>query len=83
MAKVKVMFKEEPDDGLPRIDKLKLGETEKGKTIQMSRTNLGFWELQFKEGGELPKELQGMFTDYYEASNAVNIYLAKNGKSAS
>lgn len=77
MAKAKVVFEDKSDADLPRIDKVKVGETEKGKTIQMSRDAFGYWVIQFKEGGELPEILQGTFTDYHNAQRAVMTYLGQ------
>ena len=77
MAKPKIVFEDKTDSELPRIDKVKIAETEKGKTIQMSRNQYGFWEIQFKEGGELPEILKGTFTDYHFAQQAVAKYLEK------
>ena len=73
--KPKIVFKDESDKDLPKIDDVKLGETQAGKTVQMSRNSIGYWEINFKEGGELPEPLQGTFTDYHMAARAVDAYL--------
>lgn len=75
MAKQQVVFKDESDRG-PFIDKVKLAETKAGKTIQMSRDSFGHWLINFKEGGEVPQSLQGMFTEHHAAMKAVDSYLA-------
>lgn len=75
MAKTRVIFKDETDRG-PFIDKVKLAETPAGKTIQMVRDAFGYWLINFKEGGEVPQSLQGVFTEQHAAMKAVDSYLA-------
>lgn len=75
MAKPKITFNDESDRG-PFIDKVKLAETKAGKTIQMVRDTFGHWLINFKEGGEVPQSLQGIFTERHAAMKAVDSYLA-------
>jgi hypothetical protein len=75
MAKPQVTFKDETDRGT-FIDKVKLAETQAGKTIQMVRDAFGYWLINFKEGGEVPQCLQGSFTEHHSAMKAVDSYLA-------
>lgn len=53
---------------------MKTFETHKGKTIEMyyKGQNIG---LKFKEGGELPEQLAGIFTNERQAENAILMYL--------
>lgn len=75
MARPQVTFKDD-SDRLPYIDKVKLAETPAGKTIQMVRDTFGYWLINFKEGGEVPQCLQGVFTERHTAMKAVDSYLA-------
>lgn len=56
--------------------------TPNGKEIQIvgDRT---LYKIQFSTGGQLPKELQGLFTSHTEAKRKIDQYLEKklNGKS--
>ena len=53
-------------------------ETKGGKTIKVTHDKMGsFWSVSFVPGGQLPAELQGKFTRYTEANEAVEIYLAR------
>lgn len=40
----------------------------------------GLFHLKFKEGGELPVELQGSYTSVEHAQSAINAYKAKRAK---
>jgi hypothetical protein len=52
-----------------------------GKTIEVYHNQYGtLWGVKFKEGGELPHELKGQFTDEKEAVKAVEVYLAEKNK---
>lgn len=55
----------------------KLGETDNGKVIEayMQETR-GLYRIRFNSGGELPKELEGEFTNVGEAQKEVNVYLS-------
>lgn len=57
------------------IEKKSMGETEKGKKLQIVRDNWGNWDICFESGGELPKELKGKFTSSLEAERVINGYL--------
>lgn len=53
---------------------MKTFETHKGKTIEMFYFGRNI-ALKFKEGGELPEMLQGMFTNERYAEIAIQMYL--------
>lgn len=50
------------------------------KTVQFSTTNEGLVKVKFKEGGELPKEVRGLFTDINSALSAVAQWVARKQK---
>ncbi len=59
-------------------DKTCLGETPGGKHIYASnKTNRSVMELYFAEGGDMPKELSGAYSDKASAQQAVDTYLAR------
>ncbi len=59
-------------------DKTCLGTTPGGKHIYaVNKTNRSVMELYFYEGGDLPKELSGAFSDRSSAQKSVDEYLAK------
>ena len=50
------------------------------KDILIERTKDGrFFTIRFDTGGELPHELQGIFTSFVNANNAVKDYMARKG----
>ncbi len=53
---------------------MKTFTTHKGKTIEMFYFGRNL-ALKFKEGGELPEVLQGMYTNEREAEIAITKYL--------
>lgn len=56
---------------------MKTFETHKGKTIEMFYFGRNI-ALRFKEGGELPEELKGMYTNDRQAEIAINKYLDRH-----
>lgn len=49
--------------------------TPNGKELEIRRNERGFFIITFTSGGELPIELQGIFTDSAKAERALNVYL--------
>lgn len=49
-------------------------ETKKGKTIQLYPDGNG-WRIKFYHGGELPGELQGVFTSEGKATQVIKQYI--------
>lgn len=59
-------------------DMVRQYKTPNGKVIEAVPEGVyGLWVVRFKSGGELPVELQGMFTTINYAESAINSYLAK------
>lgn len=59
-------------------DKTCLGVTPGGKHLYaINKPNRSVMELYFNEGGDLPRELSGAFSDRSTAQVAVDQYLAK------
>ncbi len=56
---------------------MKTFETHKGKTIEMYYKGRNI-ALKFKEGGELPVELSGVYTNERFAEQAITAYLDKH-----
>lgn len=56
---------------------MKTFETHKGKTIEMFYKGRNI-ALKFKEGGELPAELSGVYTNIKSAEQSIAIYLDKH-----
>ena len=55
--------------------------TNRDKTLQVLRTNpYGFMKFQFKEGGELPKELSGNFTAFRDIKLWAEAWIEKQPK---
>lgn len=52
-------------------------ETHNGKEIQFYRNPQALFQIRFGGGGELPQELQGLFTSERFAEAAVYSYLEK------
>jgi len=53
-------------------------QTRGGKTVVVYHDKMGsMWSIKFKQGGQLPEELEGKFTSEQQAIQAVEIYLAK------
>ena len=47
------------------------------KTLEVYHEEWGtLWSIRFKEGGQLPKELTGSYTDEGEAKIACDVYVA-------
>ena len=52
--------------------------THNGKEIQIVRNGTtSAFKIQFGSGGELPQDLEGMFTNERSAVSAINVYLEK------
>ena len=49
-------------------------ETKKGKTVRLYSEGNG-WKIKFYPGGELPEELQGVFTSEGKATQAIKQYI--------
>lgn len=50
--------------------------TPNGKKLQIMKVpNTALYRVAFSEGGELPKELQGMWTAPYTAQRSIETYL--------
>ena len=63
---------DEGDDGVTVIAK-----TPKGKTVQVRKRKEGLgYIIEFKEGGELPKEFSGIWTSYHLAEEPARQYVA-------
>lgn len=59
-------------------DKTCLGVTPGGKEIySQNKLNRSVLELYFKDGGELPDELKGAYSDRASAQRAVDTYLSR------
>jgi hypothetical protein len=54
-------------------------KTPKGKEYQVSGKS-GNYYIEFTTGGQIPKELSGMYTRYKIAEQAIDAYEAKRGK---
>jgi len=52
------------------------------KTVQFFTRDNGLVKAKFKEGGQLPRELSGMFTDIKSAASAVQAWMARAEKDA-
>jgi hypothetical protein len=50
-------------------------ETKKGKTVRLYPDGNG-WKVKFYPGGELPEELQGVFTSQGIATKAIEQYIS-------
>lgn len=73
---LKAQAKEEATEKLDRAAALKANMTPNGRTLVINRVpNTALYRPAFKEGGDLPKELEGMFTDPYRAQDAITVYL--------
>jgi len=58
---------------------LEIGETPNGKKIAIfNAPNTSMYAIKFIPGGELPQELEGLFTSPTEATLVVHRYLAHN-----
>lgn len=54
----------------------KIGETRDGKTVQVVKRNDGMgYEVNFREGGAKPSDMEGWFTSYDKAEQAARAYL--------
>ena len=56
------------------------GKSILGKSIRAKLLPGGLYQLYFQEGGELPRHLQGLFTDVKAIEQAVNHYLTESNK---
>lgn len=53
-----------------------IGQTKGGKTVQVVKRSEGMgYEVNFREGGEKPAQLDGWFTSYDKAEQAARTYL--------
>lgn len=57
-----------------------LTSTPNGKTISLYFHPDSTYFVRFKEGGELPVEFQGKFTDEAQAQHFINVYLSREYK---
>ena len=58
-------------------------KTPAGKEIGLRlANNTSLWEVEFKSGGQLPKELGGMYTNTASAAMAIEKYLGKKNINA-
>jgi hypothetical protein len=48
-----------------------------GKELTVVKNGTGLFKLQFTSGGELPKELAGLFTSPSEADKTMRMYVAR------
>lgn len=61
------------DDGLAEV-----GTTPNGKVLQLKvNNNNGFIKIQYADGGELPKELSGIWNNFDQAFARCKSYLEK------
>lgn len=54
--------------------KIKAGTTKGGKQIEMVRTTEGLWKVQFLGGGQIPKELDGVWNNSRQLQAAIDVY---------
>ena len=58
-----------------------LGTTSGGKVIEAKmQSNRCLYRIQFQSGGQLPRELEGEFTNVGEAQQVVDFYLDAESK---
>jgi hypothetical protein len=56
------------------------GATKKGKRMKIGQYTNGYYYISFVDGGKLPNNLKGKYTNYDIAQHAVDKYLGeKNG----
>lgn len=56
------------------------GSTKKGKRMKIGQFDNGYFYISFVDGGKLPNNLKGRYTNYDVAQLAVDRYLGeKNG----
>lgn len=61
-----------------------IAKTGKGKEIRLApANNVQGFELKFYPGGQMPKDLKGVFTSRKEAEKVVQAYLAKSKTTSS
>lgn len=66
------------DEGLAEV-----GTTPNGKALQIKTNNQnGFMKIQYADGGELPKELTGMWNNFDQAFAKCKAYLEKKFQEA-
>lgn len=58
------------------VSKKVAGTTKKGKNLNIKQDKLGYWVIQFEDGGQLPAGLKGKFTQHQVAQDSINTYLA-------
>lgn len=55
--------------------------TTRGKILQVKRHNpYGFMRFQFKDGGEIPKELSSNYTNFKDVNTAATKYMSRQPK---
>ncbi len=52
--------------------------TKNGKDIQIKQSDRGYLSIEFKQGGQLPQEFQGKFTNMKFVTSIIQGYLAKD-----
>jgi len=58
-------------------------ETTNGKEIGLRiANNTALWEIEFKSGGQIPKELKGLYNSTAAAAQAIEKYLGKKNVDA-
>ena len=66
---------------MSRNEAVVVGKTLKGKEVSYRvPDNEALYEIAFVGGGQLPKELQGRWTDPRQIENAIKVYLSKEIK---
>lgn len=66
---------------MSRNDSVVVGKTLKGKEVAYRVSeNEALYEIAFVGGGQLPKELQGRWSDPRQIENAIKVYLSKEVK---
>ena len=56
------------------ITKRVVSKTKGGKEIVIDQNNHGYFFIKFKSGGQMPKELLGIYTKYEYAKDAITNY---------
>lgn len=58
------------------VSKVETGENKKDMVV-MRKDGTSLWVIGFENGGEVPKELSGMYTSIPVAEQAIKHYLSK------
>lgn len=74
MTTEKTPITEDVSKPVEKEGKIKAGKTKGGKEIQMSRTGDGMWKAQFSTGGQIPKELDGIWNNARQLQAAIDVY---------